>query len=52
MTEAEAKILQDSLETQRRCANRLMVKDKEGEYRDAALWVVAQKVLDALVKAT
>lgn len=49
MTEADAKILQDAIETQRRCENRLMVKDKEGEYRDAALWVTAQKVIDVLV---
>lgn len=51
MTEDQAKQLQKALETQRRCANRLTVIDKEGEYRDATLWIAAQKVVDALVAA-
>jgi len=49
MTEKEARILEKLLETQRRCANRILVKDKEGEYRDAALWITTQKALDVIV---
>jgi len=50
MSEEQAKILREALLLQRRCFNRIIVKDKEGEYRDAALYVDAQKVIDAIVK--
>lgn len=50
MTEEQARALRDALLTQRRCMNRLLTKDREGEYRDATVWVLAQKVIDSIVE--
>lgn len=67
MTKDQAKQLQDALQTQTRCANRLMYParepgppDDEGKptwvitekYEEADLWVTAQKVIDVMVDDT
>lgn len=63
MKKSEAKQLQDALQTQRRCANRLMYPEREAfvdldgktkwrateNYAEADLWVTAQKVIEAIV---
>lgn len=64
MTKDEAKELQDALQTQSRCSNRLMYPEREPgplddqgkptwvitkNYNEADLWITAQKVIDLLV---